>query len=163
MNMPGFNAEASLHKTSGRYRSLESTGLIGYPLTSAQLPPFPPPPVNPPIDLCQIDPRFCPPSVNASWQPPAPGDIRGSLTVFGGGFPPSTPVAVTIINCDAFPVRQFVTTNPALGCTPLGCSQFFGGDFQLTVPCFCGGVATVIADDGRLLGDVASGTAQIPC
>ena len=44
MNMPGFNAEASLHKTSGRYRSLESTGLIGYPLTSAQLPPFPPSP-----------------------------------------------------------------------------------------------------------------------
>ena len=154
INMPGFNAEASLYKTNGRYRSLGGTGLIGFPLIPAQLPGFLPPAVNLPIDLCQIDPRFCAPFVNASWQPPAPGDLRGigTLTVSGGGFPPSTEVAVTIINCDAFPFRQMVTTTPALGCTPLGCSQFFAGDFQLTVPCFCGGVATVIADDGQLLG-----------
>jgi hypothetical protein len=152
MNMPGFIAEASLYKTSGRYRSLKGTGLIGYTLIPAQFP----------IDLCQIDPRFCAPFVNASWNPPDRG-FRGTLTVSGGSFPPSTPVRVRVDNCSAFPFIQFVTTSPALGCTPQGCSQFFGGDFQLTVPCVCGGTARVTADDGRLLGDVASGSAEIPC
>ena len=162
MTLPGFSAEVSLRRTIGRYRSIGGAGVIGSPVIPAQLPGPIPPPVLPPFpDLCQLAPGLCPvPSVNASWQSGPSG--RGTLTVSGGGFPASTQLAVTVYNCSAFPYRQLVTTTPALhSCTPLGCSQWFGGDFQVTFPCACGGEASVTANDGQ--GDMANATVPIPC
>jgi len=159
MTLPGFSAEVSLIRTIGRYRRLGGAGVIGSPVIPAQLPGPIPPPVTP--DLCQLNPGLCPvPSVNASWWSDPSG--RGTLTVSGGGFPASTQLAVTVRNCAGFPYRQFVTTTPpALSCTNVGCFSRFGGDFQVTFPCVCGGDADVTADDGQ--GDRANATVPIPC
>jgi hypothetical protein len=76
----------------------------------------------------------------------------------------NTDVTLTISNCDAFPYRTLLHTTAA--CLNLfgrfvDCWWHFGGNFVATIPCYCGGSATVTAQD--VYGNSASGTAPLPC
>ena len=149
MTRPGFTAEASVYLSRGSYLAHKTAAPSGE-IISAGL--------------------FGPAQINVSYQPPpfpyGPG-FPGTLTVSGQNFAASTEVTLTITNCDAFPYQVQVPTGAFdVFCyhTPEGfrfCEIDPGGNFSATYPCYCGGFASVTAQDP--FNNTASGTANLPC
>ena len=81
----------------------------------------------------------------------------------GQNFTRDADVLLTISNCEVNPYQFTVhTTKPFSYCPhPWNCRHYFGGDFTTAVPCYCGGTATVEAEDPS--GNTANGAANLPC
>jgi hypothetical protein len=148
MTTPGFTAEASLYLSRHSYLTHKNAVPSGE-IISAGL--------------------FGPPHINVSYQPPPfPQGMGfpGTLTVSGQNFESNAEVTLTINNCDAFPYQvQVLTDGWHEFCYELlghrFCEISLGGNFTAAYPCYCGGVASVTAQD--LSGNTASGTTNLPC
>src|SRR5262245_58612628 len=142
MSFPGFTAEVSLYQ-----KTVGHTFSAAYDQQSGVRPAFWP-----------LDP----PEISVSWQPGNPG----ILTIAGDSFAPDSEVLLTIDNCDAWPERTTVHTtsggDPNQPCPdPRFCGLFVGGTFVESIPCYCGGSATVTAR-GQY-GEIAQSSTAIDC
>jgi hypothetical protein len=147
MNMPRFTAEASLNSAGRRYRSLATRAS-----RDGVVPAFP----------------WDPPQIGVSYQPPRPpfGEgFPGTLKITGQNFAADAAVVVSAGNCSEGGVAVMAeahTSKSSSYCpNPLHCYYQFGGQFSVTVPCYCGGDSTATARDAA--GNVATGTVGLPC
>lgn len=86
--------------------------------------------------------------IRLAWQagPFLPG---GTLRISGENFSPGGRVELTVANCGTSPYRLYpVTSTSFRTCAPgTLCTWRSGGQFEVSVPCSCGGYATVVAVD----------------
>lgn len=144
-SLPGFTAEAALDTQTFRQAFTAKSHLQDSRVAPA---------------LWPLDP----PELNMSWQPRHPDP--GRLAISGDSFAPDSDVLLTINNCDAFPLRTMVHTSkgsdPSRRCPdPRFCGIGVGGTFSTTIPCWCGGLATVSAQ-GQY-GETTQSIASIDC
>ena len=148
MTVPGFSAEASLYLARRQYRSHQIASSSNTIIPGGMFGP------------AKIQVRYSP---SLPFWNGLPRDFDGS----GENFAADTDVIVTVTNCDAFPYQVPVHTNsfqfhcPTAHLPLYRCTLNPGGEFTHTFPCFCGGAASVTAQDP--FGNMASGTAHLPC
>ncbi len=147
MKLPGFTGEASLYKSNHCYRSRSIVVSSG--------------PIVPAFSLNQ-------PQIKVSYQPPQPPYGRGfpgTLRITGQNFAPDVNLLLTITNCAEgdFPVGLvFTLQRAALLPESPELPLLLWGEFNKTIPIFCGGDTTVKVQDQA--GDVkATGTTSLPC
>jgi len=147
MRLPQFRAEASLYERSGQYRTYPTASPSGHVVATALWDP-------PQISVTYIPPPY-----------PYGHGFPGTLIVAGENFTPNSMVHLEIDNCHSGLDATDVPTTPSSSgpCRdPLHCYWYPGGQFGTSIPCFCGGTATVAAIDAS--GPRATGTVDlVPC
>lgn len=178
MTMPGFTAEGSVYKATGRYCGMNIAGLASGREGAVAALWFRP--ITGPIIL----PLQPPPQITVAYQPPPPpygSGFPGTLTITGQYFASNVDVKLAVCNCDVDPVVIDAHTSSdrsaCLAVPPYNCFTIAGGTFTATVSCYCGGGGTLLACDGPggnagpvamvkavdAVGNIAHGGTAIPC